>query len=316
MNKKRYAVFAIMVLFLVLFQTPKADAFSLKQFINSLLSQKSNLGADASGWTTPVSLSISTGSLTVISPNNGFESIESGQKVEIRWDSSVTINALVDVYVSDGVRKGEVVRTNNTGSLIYTLSSNLIPGSNYKAYVSLVSETPVSDSSDNPFTIKATAETSLLPAGCTSKRGYSVTTGVICDNSINPTSTTYPSGCTSTSGYSTTTGQSCRGTPTSAAIPTPSTQQSDDDTPFDCKAPFFTKTLRVGQRNEQVEALQAVLVDGGYLVESSATGYFNTKTKIALRAFQKANGVLVTGYTGSTVRVKLNAIWTNQCLAN
>lgn len=96
-------------------------------------------------------------SITVISPNSGFEAVESGQKVEIRWDSNVSINALVDVWVSDGIHKGEVVRTNNNGplGLIYTLDSSLAPGSNYKAYVSLVAENPVEDSSDNPFTIKA-----------------------------------------------------------------------------------------------------------------------------------------------------------------
>jgi hypothetical protein len=100
-------------------------------------------------------------SITVTSPNNGFEAIESGQKIEIRWDSNVAINALVDVYVSDGIHKGAVVRGNNNGALglIYTLDSSLIPGSNYRAYVSLVSENPVIDSSDNPFTIKAATDT-------------------------------------------------------------------------------------------------------------------------------------------------------------
>ena len=100
-----------------------------------------------------------TPSITVTSPNSGFESIESGKKVEIRWTSNVSVNALVDVYVSDGIHEGIMMRTNNKGEqgLIYTLTSDLIPGSNYKAYVSLVSENPVSDSSDNPFTIKPVA---------------------------------------------------------------------------------------------------------------------------------------------------------------
>jgi hypothetical protein len=98
-----------------------------------------------------------TPSITVTSPNSGFEAIESGQKVEIRWDSTISGNALVDVYVSDGTHKGAVVRTSNNGALglIYTLTNDLIPGSNYKAYVSLVAENLiVIDSSDNPFTVK------------------------------------------------------------------------------------------------------------------------------------------------------------------
>jgi len=100
-----------------------------------------------------------TPSITVLSPNSGKEAIESGQKVEIRWDSNVSINALVDVYVTDGTHKGKLVRTSNNGAagLIYTLDSSLTPGSNYKACVSLVSETPASDCSDYPFTIKSTS---------------------------------------------------------------------------------------------------------------------------------------------------------------
>lgn len=99
-----------------------------------------------------------TPSITITSPNSGFEAIESGQKVEIRWNSTISGNALVDVYVSDGIHKGAVVRTVNNGALglIYTLSSDLVPGSNYKAYVSLVAESlVVTDSSDNSFTIKS-----------------------------------------------------------------------------------------------------------------------------------------------------------------
>ncbi len=98
-----------------------------------------------------------TPSITVTSPNSGFEAIESGKKVEIRWSSTVSNNALVDVYVSDGVHVGAKIRTSNNGAsgVIYTLTSDLVPGSNYKAYVSLVAENLiVIDSSDNPFTIK------------------------------------------------------------------------------------------------------------------------------------------------------------------
>ncbi|MFA5773106.1 MAG: PKD domain-containing protein [Candidatus Paceibacterota bacterium] len=115
-------------------------------------------------------------SIKVTSPNSGFEAIESGQKVEIRWESNVSINALVDVYVSDRIHTGEVVRTNNNGAhgLIYTLDNSLTPGSNYRAYVSLVSENPVSDSSDNPFIIKP------ANSGCLNGEVFSSTTGAIC----------------------------------------------------------------------------------------------------------------------------------------
>ncbi len=85
------------------------------------------------------------------------------------------------------------------------------------------------------------------------------------------------------------------------------------DYPKDCKPNIFTKTLRFGNRNEQVEVLQIILNDQGYLDDSLVTGYFGSKTRTALRMFQKDMGVLVTGYTGSTSRILLNQLWTKQC---
>lgn len=106
-----------------------------------------------------------TPKITVLSPNSGREAIESGNKVEIRWSSNISINSLVDVYVTDGTHRGKKVRTYNKGDsgLIYTLDSSLIPGSNYKACISLVAEdVAASDCSDYPFKIKST--TSVTPS--------------------------------------------------------------------------------------------------------------------------------------------------------
>ncbi|MEI7688688.1 MAG: peptidoglycan-binding protein [Candidatus Nomurabacteria bacterium] len=124
---------------------------------------------------------ISTPSIVVTSPNNGGESVEVGGKIEIRWMSPDIISALNDVYVSDGIHKGhtESIRMENyLGSLIYTLDSNLIPGSNYKAYVSTAygSAISASDSSDLPFTIKP----SSVSDGCILGQIYSSTTGQKC----------------------------------------------------------------------------------------------------------------------------------------
>jgi peptidoglycan hydrolase-like protein with peptidoglycan-binding domain len=82
-----------------------------------------------------------------------------------------------------------------------------------------------------------------------------------------------------------------------------------------CKASFFTETLKVGQKDNQVKALQAILIDARYL-SGTADGSFGPKTATALRAYQKANGVAVTGYVGPTVRAKLNQVWKNECLAS
>jgi len=89
----------------------------------------------------------------ITSPNNSNIALDSGQKIEIRWDSNVAINTMVDVYISNGTNKGPVLRGTNSGNLIY--NPGVLPaGSNYKAYVSIVSESPIADSSDVPFTIR------------------------------------------------------------------------------------------------------------------------------------------------------------------
>lgn len=191
-------------------------------------------------------------SITVTSPNSGFESIEQGGKVEIRWTSTVSIGAMVDVYVSDGVRKGNVLRTSNTGNVIYTLDERLTPNSDYRAYVSLVSENPAIDSSDKPFTIKA--RSSIYPPGCTSYFGYSATK--------------------------------------------------------------FTRALRYGSRNSQVDALQTILVDKGYLDERYATGLFSNRTRNAVKLLQSANGLTPDGSVGPFTRALLNNLWKTQCIAD
>ena len=130
---------------------------------------------------------ITTPSIVVTSPNNGGESVEFGGKIEIRWMSPNITSALNEIYVSDGTNKGhtESVRMeNNLGSVIYTLDSNLIPGSNYKAYVSTAygSAISVSDSSDLPFTIKSTSTNDGCPTGSI----YSSATGQICPINTTP----------------------------------------------------------------------------------------------------------------------------------
>ena len=100
-----------------------------------------------------------TPSINVTSPNDTHIAIDSGQKIEIRWDTNVSANALVDVYISDGTHQGPTTRGKNIGSLVYIPGNNLPAGVNYKACVSLVSENPISDCSDNLFTIKATIST-------------------------------------------------------------------------------------------------------------------------------------------------------------
>ncbi|MBK5215381.1 MAG: peptidoglycan-binding protein [Candidatus Pacebacteria bacterium] len=126
--------------------------------------------------------------LTVTSPNNGGESVEAGGKIEIRWVYP-NVSTSIEIYISDGIHKGHtaIVRMENgVGGVIYTLDSNLIPGSNYKAYVSTVYGSAVSDSdsSDYPFTIKSSVD-----LGCNGTT-YSSTTGQACpEGTVTPSIT-------------------------------------------------------------------------------------------------------------------------------
>jgi hypothetical protein len=144
----------------------------------------------------------------------------------------------------------------------------------------------------------------------------------LCGNVVNFATTgisapTLPAGCLPGQIFSSTTGQPCNGLRTSTS-PTTSTTSSSSNVVVSanatqaCSAPVFTATLRPGQKGNQVEALQKILSSQGYLT-GVADGSFGTRTQVALKAFQKANGVLVTGYTGSTVRSLLNTLASKQC---
>lgn len=70
----------------------------------------------------------------------------------------------------------------------------------------------------------------------------------------------------------------------------------------------FNINMRVGSRIvPDVTELQKVLIAKGYLAITAPTGVFGTKTLAAVKAYQAANGVQVTGYVGPLTRAKLNA---------
>ena len=59
-------------------------------------------------------------------------------------------------------------------------------------------------------------------------------------------------------------------------------------------------TLRNGSRGDDVKKLQQALIDAGYDVGSTgADGIYGTKTKAAVTAYQKANGLSVDGIAGN-----------------
>lgn len=71
----------------------------------------------------------------------------------------------------------------------------------------------------------------------------------------------------------------------------------------------FNTNLTVGSKGADVNALQQILIDGGYLNIAAPTGYFGNATKAAVIAWQKASGISpAAGYVGSISRAALNSM--------
>ncbi len=89
----------------------------------------------------------------------------------------------------------------------------------------------------------------------------------------------------------------------------------DEISPTDeCDEVTFTKTLKIGSRGDEVDELQSILVDLNMMAERYSNGYFGTRTRTALKKFQKQNGILQTGQTDAKTRDVLNAVWKKICL--
>ena len=67
----------------------------------------------------------------------------------------------------------------------------------------------------------------------------------------------------------------------------------------------FTQFLSLGSQGTEVAELQKRLGELGYF-SASDTGYFGPATKIAVEAFQSANGIARVGYVGPSTRAVLN----------
>ncbi|NLN42198.1 MAG: hypothetical protein GX160_09510, partial [Clostridiales bacterium] len=94
--------------------------------------------------------------------------------------------------------------------------------------------------------------------------------------------------------------------------PKPSDPKPEDPKPSDPKPsnppatskPPITQTLRQGSRGSQVKILQERLNSLGYNA-GTADGIFGSKTKAAVMAFQRANGLVVDGIVGPATIAKL-----------
>ncbi|MEA4910689.1 hypothetical protein SDC9_07820 [bioreactor metagenome] len=68
----------------------------------------------------------------------------------------------------------------------------------------------------------------------------------------------------------------------------------------------FSRNLRMGMRSGDVTTLQDKLREHGYF-DHYSTGYFGSVTFNAVRAFQKDNGIITTGYFGPLTRASINS---------
>jgi peptidoglycan hydrolase-like protein with peptidoglycan-binding domain len=70
----------------------------------------------------------------------------------------------------------------------------------------------------------------------------------------------------------------------------------------------FTKNLRYRMTDPDVGELQKALVAAGYAIPDAVTNYFGAQTLAAVKAFQKAQGLPMTGLVGVQTRAALNGI--------
>jgi peptidoglycan hydrolase-like protein with peptidoglycan-binding domain len=85
----------------------------------------------------------------------------------------------------------------------------------------------------------------------------------------------------------------------------------NDQIPDSSDCLVLTSYLKFGSSdvttNKQVSILQGFLSESGYY-QGAATGYFGSKTRVAVKAFQSANGISPSGYVGALTSAKVKEI--------
>ncbi len=67
----------------------------------------------------------------------------------------------------------------------------------------------------------------------------------------------------------------------------------------------FSKNLLFGMKSDAVMELQNILLKEGFY-HSASSGYFDEKTKSALKEYQKKHGIFPSGILGSATREFIN----------
>ena len=90
--------------------------------------------------------------ITVTDPNGG-ETLQSGNTLNINWDSNVSGNVSIQLYVNSSFNSNISSNTANDGSYYWNIPSSVGQGSNYKIKITSTSNSTVYDYSDGTFTI-------------------------------------------------------------------------------------------------------------------------------------------------------------------
>lgn len=244
--------------------------------------------------------------ITVLSPKGG-ESVEIGKMLEIKWSSPTLVGLMFDVYVSDGTYKGEVLKVLNTGSTMYPINGNLIPGSGYKAYVYLSESVMIGGSSEGTFTIKEPSAPGEVPEVVTSSGNSSSSSSSSSVTSGNI------EGCSAGYKFSIKTGQLCPEIQTNnnclpgykfnpmTGIPCTEIKNSCTTSGSNCGVKYVIsrslKLLVPRMTGEDVKMLQTYL-------GITADGVFGRGTKAKVMEWQAENGLTPDGAFGAKSRAK------------
>ena len=94
-------------------------------------------------------------------------------------------------------------------------------------------------------------------------------------------------------------------TPPPTLPPTATPAPTATPTPSPAPAPASITVLRKGSKGAEVVALQAKLIELGYLQAGSNDGDFGSGTEAAVKAFQKNNGLKEDGVAGQETQTRL-----------
>lgn len=92
--------------------------------------------------------------VTVTDPNGG-ETLGSGDTFNITWDSNVSSNVSIKLYINSSFNSDITTNTSNDGSYWWNIPSSLSQGSNYKIKITSTSDSNIYDYSDGTFTISS-----------------------------------------------------------------------------------------------------------------------------------------------------------------